>query len=69
MNYEKFTSGRGGKREGAGRPKGTIKEKTVTYYRRIHPEFVKAMDEYLELLKQNKMLIMYILIHIPVDFC
>lgn len=26
MNEEKFTSGRGGKREGAGRPKGTIKE-------------------------------------------
>ncbi len=27
MEEEKFTSGRGGKREGAGRPKGTTKAK------------------------------------------
>ena len=45
---------RGGKREGAGRPKGTTKEKTVCYHRRIKPEFVELMDKYLNELKEKK---------------
>lgn len=45
---------RGGKREGAGRPVGTKKEPTVVYSRRIKPEFVDKMDNFLNELKQNK---------------
>lgn len=45
---------RGGKREGAGRPVGTTKDKTVIYYRRIKPEFVELMDKYLNELKNKK---------------
>lgn len=42
---------RGGKREGAGRPFGTKKDKTVPYYRRVKPEWVAVLDEELEKLK------------------
>lgn len=42
---------RGGKRIGAGRPKGTTKEKTVVFYRRVKPEWVKELDKKLEELK------------------
>lgn len=45
---------RGGKREGAGRPKGTTKEKTQIYYRRVKPEWVKPLDDKLNELKENK---------------
>ena len=54
MEQQKTTSGRGGKREGAGRPKGTTKEKTACYHRRIKPEFVELMDKYLNELKNKK---------------
>ena len=42
---------RGGFREGAGRPKGTTKDKTVIYFRRVKPEWVKKLDKKLEELK------------------
>lgn len=42
---------RGGKREGAGRPFGTTKDKTVPYYRRVKPEWVAVLDDKLEKLK------------------
>lgn len=45
---------RGGKREGAGRPPGSFKEKTVMYARRILPEFVPIMDKFLDNLKSKK---------------
>lgn len=45
---------RGGKREGAGRPQGSFKEKTVIYARRILPEFVPLMDKFLNDLKDKK---------------
>lgn len=52
MNEEKFTSGRGGKREGAGRPKGTIKEnKKKMFSFRLSEEEEKAVKE---LLKQMR---------------
>ena len=44
---------RGGKREGAGRPKGTTKTKTVCYHRRIKPEWVKLLDDLLNRLKKE----------------
>lgn len=44
---------RGGKREGAGRPVGTKKPPTVAYQRKIKPEFVPLMDEFLNKLKQK----------------
>lgn len=40
---------RGGKREGAGRPKK--KYKTVIYYRTVRPEWVKILDKLLKMLK------------------
>lgn len=43
---------RGGKREGAGRPKSL--DETVVYYRRIKPEWVEILDKVLEELKQEK---------------
>jgi len=43
---------RGGKREGAGRPRKEIK--TVCYHRRIPPEFVEPMDKLLKELKTTK---------------
>ena len=46
---------RGGRREGAGRPYGTNKEKTVIYYRRIKPEWVEVLDTELNKLKGNEM--------------
>lgn len=45
---------RGGRREGAGRPYGTNKEKTVIYYRRVKPEWVEVLDDVLKRLKENK---------------
>lgn len=42
---------RGGKREGAGRPKNEIK--TVCYHRRIKPEWVKILDDLLNRLKKE----------------
>ena len=41
---------RGGKREGAGRPK---KDPTVNYHRRVKPEWVKFLDDLLEKLKNS----------------
>lgn len=43
----------GGKRQGAGRPKGTKKEKTVPYHRRVRPEWVEELDKKLEELKNK----------------
>lgn len=52
MNEEKFTSGRGGKREGAGRPKGTTgKYKEVTkkmYSFRLSENEAKAVKDLLQ---------------------
>lgn len=45
---------RGGKREGAGRPQGTKKEPTISYYRRVNPEFVPILDKVLNALKNKK---------------
>jgi len=45
---------RGGKREGAGRPQGTKKEPTTSYYRRVNPEFVPILDKVLNALKKHK---------------
>lgn len=41
---------RGGKREGAGRPKGELK---VPYYRRVKPEWVKILDDVLNKLRRK----------------
>ena len=43
---------RGGKREGAGRPK---KDPTVCYHRRIKPEWVAILDKVLKALKKSKL--------------
>lgn len=51
MEEEKFYSGRGGKREGAGRPK---KDPTVIYFRRVKPEWGEELDKKLEELKGQK---------------
>lgn len=40
---------RGGKRDGAGRPK----KNNILYQRRIPPELVKPMDEFLNKLKDD----------------
>ena len=42
---------RGGKREGAGRPQGTIKEKKINYHRRVKPEWIPLLDNELYKLK------------------
>lgn len=44
---------RGGKREGAGRPFGTKKEPTVSYQRRVKPEWIPKLDEFLKKLKNT----------------
>jgi len=44
---------RGGFRPGAGRPKGTTKDPTVVYYRRVKPEWVKILDEMIKKLKDD----------------
>ena len=44
---------RGGKREGAGRPFGTKKEKTVPYHRRVKPEWVAVLDKKIGELKME----------------
>lgn len=51
--YYKNKSDRGGKREGAGRPKGSVKEPTVTYYRRVKSEWVEILDKVLNELKEQ----------------
>jgi hypothetical protein len=43
---------RGGKRTGSGRPKGSTKEKTVVFYRRVKPEWVIVLDMIIEKLKE-----------------
>ena len=54
MKEEKLTSSnRGGKRDGAGRPKGYTKEPTVTYYRRVKSEWVVVLDKVLNELKEQ----------------
>lgn len=46
---------RGGKREGAGRPKGTIKEPTINFHRRVTPEEKEAIEKLLiEMRKARK---------------
>lgn len=57
MNEEKFTSGRGGKREGAGRPKGTTgayKEITKKMFSfRLSVEEEKAVKELLNRMRNK----------------
>ena len=54
MAEEKFTSGRGGKREGAGRPVGTVKEnKKKMYSFRLSLEEVEAVRMILKEMRQN----------------
>lgn len=45
---------RGGERDGAGRPFGTKKEKTVAYHRRGKPEWVAVLNTTLSALKSEK---------------
>lgn len=49
---------RGGKREGAGRPKGTTKEPTVSLQRRVKPEWIPLIDEFIAKLKDKKLIIL-----------
>lgn len=54
MNEEKFTSGRGGKREGAGRPKGTTKEnKKKPYSFKLSEEEEKAVRKLLKKMRNK----------------
>ena len=54
---ENFYSGRGGKREGAGRKKGVkigrIKPETVMFARRVTPEEHKKLTAYLKELRNR----------------
>lgn len=62
MNEEKFTSGRGGKREGAGRPKGTTKEKVKKKFSfRLSEEEEKAVRELLAKMR-GKLILLFCLI-------
>lgn len=45
---------KGGKREGAGRPKGTTKGEKINYHRRIKPEWVNILDNVLKSLRRNE---------------
>lgn len=36
-----------------GRPKGSIKEPTVSYHRRVNPKFIPILDKFLKELKTN----------------
>jgi hypothetical protein len=47
---------RGGYRAGSGRPKGTTKEPTVIYYRRVKPEWVEKLDKLIEVLKSKQVI-------------
>lgn len=38
----------------AGRPKGSTKDPTVNYHRRVSPEWVKVLDDKLNELKELK---------------
>ena len=51
---------RGGKREGAGRPVGTTKEPTVSLQRRVKPEWIPLIDEFIAKLKDKKLIILLI---------
>lgn len=44
---------RGGYRKNAGRPKGTTKEPTVSYQRKIKPEWIPLMDDFLNEIKEK----------------
>ena len=46
-------SKRGGKREGAGRPKGTTKEPTVVFYKRVSVAEKEKLEEYLKKIRAN----------------
>lgn len=45
---------RGGKREGAGRPKGTTKEPTVIIQRRVKSEWIPAIDELIKKFRKGE---------------
>lgn len=54
-SLEKFTSGRGGKRQGAGRPKGTkITNNETTFYARCTKEEKLLLSEYLEFIRKKE---------------
>lgn len=58
MDEEKITSGRGGKREGAGRPKGTTKEKVKKNFSfRLSEEEEKAVRELLARMRDKLVLL------------
>lgn len=58
MNEEKFYSGRGGKRENAGRKSGVkigkIKPETVVFYARVTNEEKEKLESYLKQLRENQ---------------
>lgn len=55
MSEEKITSGRGGKRQGAGRPKGTkITNNETTFYARCTIQEKILLSEYLEFLRKKE---------------
>ncbi len=39
---------RGGRREGSGRPKGSTKDPTVVFYKRVSPVEKQKLEKYLE---------------------
>lgn len=45
---------RGGKRDGAGRPKGTTKDPTVVFYKRVSPREKELLEEYLKKIREKK---------------
>ena len=45
---------RGGRRKGAGRPKGTTKGLKVNYHRRVRPHWVNILDNVLSTLKKSE---------------
>lgn len=45
---------RGGKREGAGRPKGSTKEPTVIIQRRVKPDWIPIIDEIIATLRNKE---------------
>lgn len=60
---------RGGKREGAGRPVGTTKEPTVMLQRRVKPEWIPLIDEFIKELKNKAklLILLFCMLALPVN--
>lgn len=60
---------RGGKRQGAGRPVGTTKEPTVMLQRRVKPEWIPIIDNFIKELKNKAkiLLLLLFMIALPVN--